>query len=128
MPCESSIDVPLRLVRTRAWGELTEQDLLDHQKRLVSDPQFDASFSQLFDCTGVTGVRGVSASLIKEGAQQTVFGAGAKRAIVTGNTVGYGLGRMFETYRSLADGHERIRVCQSIEEALAWLAGPAPQA
>ena len=42
-----TIDKELRLVTTTAWGTLTADQVLEHQRQLQNDPAFDPDFSQL---------------------------------------------------------------------------------
>jgi hypothetical protein len=123
MPWSYAIDAERRLVLTRAWGELTGAEILEHQQQLSTDPQHDPSFSQLLDFTEVTTLDHVSAEAIRIASKLHLFGPGSRRALVIFGTVGYGLARMFETYRSLAGGREQIRIFTDLQDARAWLDG-----
>ena len=46
---------------------------------------------------------------------------GGKTALVFSSDVGYGLGRMFETFRGLQDSHVAYSTFRSREKALQWL-------
>src|SRR5580658_5568800 len=120
MPWSYEIDPGRRLVRARAWGELTHDEITALRLRYTGDPAFQADFSQLFDLREVTTV---SATLeeLQEVAGFSVFGAGAKRAFVATNPVPYAFSRMYEAYREFNGGQEEIEVFRSIEEAEKWL-------
>ena len=57
MPTFYKIDRQRRLVMTTYSGVLTAADALGHQAKLLKDPDFDPTFSQLFDVTHVTDVK-----------------------------------------------------------------------
>ena len=63
----------------------------------------------------------MTAGGIRIAAQLHLFGRHSRRAIVAMNPLTYGLARMFQTYRELARGEERIRVFKNMEDALVWL-------
>jgi hypothetical protein len=56
LPVSYKIDRKRRLVMTTWSGVLTEDEILAHQQQLVIDPDFDRSFSQVSDFTGVRAV------------------------------------------------------------------------
>ena len=49
MPAEYRIDVERGLVLSRAWGVLTDHELLEHQRTLGADPDFYPALNQIFD-------------------------------------------------------------------------------
>ena len=111
------IDLALRMVFSTANEVLTDEDLLDHQARLRSDPDFDSSFSQLIDCTQVTELR-VSSSGVRRVAKTKLFDATSRRAIVADQNQVFGMARMFELMNG---GPEEIRVFRDMKEARRWL-------
>ena len=56
MPAFYKIDRERRLVLSTGSGVFTIEDILGHQERLLKDPDFDPSFSQLMDFMQVTKV------------------------------------------------------------------------
>jgi hypothetical protein len=122
MPCDFEIDADHHLVRTRIYGDVTDTELLDHQRRLAADPRFGPGFSQLVDCRDVTSSRGLSAQGIESGARQHLYGHQSRRAVVAPMPDVFGMARMFETQRTLFGGTETIRVFKDFDEAVAWLA------
>jgi hypothetical protein len=56
MTVRHSIDKQRRLVVSTAEGLVTFDDVRGHQDRMLADPDFDASFDQLFDATSATKV------------------------------------------------------------------------
>ena len=78
MPAEYRIDVERGLVLSRAWGVLTDHELLEHQRTLGADPEFSPALNQIFDFREVTISR-VTATGIKQLAQHNVFRSGSRR-------------------------------------------------
>lgn len=123
------IDEPQRMVWARSWGVLCDEDILSHQSRLRADPKFNPSFSQLVDTTGVTEVT-LTARMMLQMGQSTVFAPEAKRAYVVAKDVMFGLVRMYELNQALR-GKQSVRVFRNRAEAVAWLEvtdQPAPPA
>lgn len=112
-----------RFVYSRAWGILTDEELLEHADALRNDPRFDPSFSQLADSREMTDLA-VSPQGVRTLATRNPFGKGAKRALVAPSLVAFGMARMFElvSHRSEDD----IKVVKSMAEAKAWLGDRAP--
>ena len=79
-----------------------------HQEKLLKDPDFERSFSQLLDFTNVTDVE-LSAEEIRKLAQTTVFSANSRRAFVVNNDLKFGLAPMFAVFRETL-GEKGIRI------------------
>jgi hypothetical protein len=119
MPATYEIDKQRRLVITTGSDQLTLADALAHQERLLKDPDFDPSFSQIIDLTRAT-LSGVGAEDIRKVAERNIFSSESHRAIVVSSTLVYGLGRMFEMLRETA-GEKGIRVFWDLDEAVEWI-------
>jgi hypothetical protein len=92
--------------------------LLGHARALASDPRFDQSFQQLIDLREVTDLDFPS-STIRSLAQMSPWGFGARRAVVVGTDVAFGMARMYQILRE-PDG-EDVRIFRGVEPALEWL-------
>jgi len=66
------IDKQRRLVISTALGAITFADLLAHQDKLLRDPDFDPSFSQIIDFTRITSLV-LEASDVHTLAQRNIF-------------------------------------------------------
>jgi hypothetical protein len=119
MPSFFKIDKERRFVLSSGNGILNREEALAHQVRLLSDPDFDPSYSQLVDFTQITQFD-LSAEDIRQMAQRKVFSPDSRRAILVPNEHAYGLGQMFESLRDAA-GERGIRVFRKLEEALDWV-------
>ena len=119
MPAFYKIDKERKLVLSSASGVLTREDAMGHQSRLSQDPDFDPSFSQLWDFTHVTKVD-LTPDDVRLAAKKSIFSPQSHRAVVVKDDLQFGLARMFEIHRELA-GEKGIRVFRKIEEALDWV-------
>ena len=113
------IDKERKLVMTTAAGVFTFVDGLAHQDRLMTDPDFDPSFSQLMDLTHVTKIE-MGSEDVSRLAQRSVFAPDARRAILVNCDVVFGLAQKFVAFRESL-GEKGLRVFRSIDEALSWV-------
>jgi hypothetical protein len=108
-------------------GRLTYEELLDHQQRLSSDPDFRPTMSHVMDARGVTimdarGVteRAVTAFGVRTVATPRIFAPGSRRAIIAGDDASsYGYIEMFQALRSQSG--EDIEIFSTVEDAHRWL-------
>lgn len=119
MPATYEIDKRRRLVITTALEQFAVADGLAHQERLLKDPDFDPTFSQIMDVTRID-FSGVTADDIRKLAERNVFSPGSRRAIVVSSTFVYGFGRMFEMLRENA-GESGIRIFRDMDDAIDWI-------
>ena len=118
MPIRYRLDPSRRLVRTVAWGELTNQDLLEHQAGLRQDRDFDPKFDQLVDLTRVSRIE-VTSEGILELAEATVFDRGVRRVMVAPADALFGMARMFQALRDAAgEQHHVVRTLAEARELL----------
>lgn len=123
MPGSYTIFPESRLVYSRAWDVLTPAVLLAHSRALAGDPRFQPSFAQLSDLRDVTEVT-VSGEDIREAAEASPFGAGARRAIIVSSDLIFGMTRMYEALRENVS--EDLMVFRDVPSALHWLGTRAP--
>ena len=118
MPGSYLIDVPHRLVFSRGWGILTDDDVVSHARTLREDSRFDPGFRQIFDFRDLTEIH-LTVAGIHGTAQLNPFHRDSRRAFVVPSEVAYGLARMFEGFTG--SDPEQFRVFRSIEPALEWV-------
>lgn len=128
MPIAYRVDAARRCILTVAEGTLTDAELLDHARRIESDPQTDPSFDEVVDISAVRGF-GPSTETVRSAADVLRTGKrpgkSGRIAIVAPSDAGFGVGRMFEAFSG--EGEHRVRTFRSREEALAWLEqAPSP--
>jgi hypothetical protein len=106
-----------QLIVTRASGVITGEELSEHQKRLLADPEFNPAYRQLWHGGAATDVRTNFATMSR---LSYSYEEGARRAIYAPTDLGFGMARMFEILRS--DDHSGgLRVFKDLDEALAWI-------
>lgn len=118
MPASYQIDKARRLVVSTASGFLTAADILAHQRKLLVDPNFDPTCSQIVDCSGVTGID-LSPDDVRAVTATTIFAADSRRAVVVATDEQFGFASMFKMMRE-AQGEYGIRVFRDQGEALRW--------
>lgn len=119
MPFSYVIDKERKLVISTAWGDCSADDVREFRKRVLSDHDFDPSFSQLADLTGVTKVN-FSPDEVRMLAAKSPFSPQSRRAMVAENQMIFGLSKMYGILRNLG-GDKLIRVFRTRSEALHWL-------
>ncbi|HVP71478.1 MAG TPA: hypothetical protein VMS45_09135 [Gemmatimonadaceae bacterium] len=118
MPADYKLDLDKRMVFARGWGVLTADDLLDWQKRIRSDPEFEPSFRMLIDFTDVTEAA-FDANTIQQLASIQTFLHTTKRAIVAPALEHFGIARMFQIL--LGEEGELVEVFREVPPARKWL-------
>lgn len=118
MPISYDIDPKGRLVTSRLWGGVTEDEVLDHNKRLRTDPRFDPSYRQLVDMTGITKIL-VGTKMINETSLDQFFNPGTRRAFIATEDGVFGMARMF-ALRAEGLG-QTIEVFRERRKAEEWL-------
>jgi hypothetical protein len=98
--------------------------LLEHQKRLAKDKDFDPKFSQLLDFLQVTEIK-FTPEDVRALAIANVFSPTSRRAVLVKDSLAFGLARVFQTHRELK-GESGIRVFQELDEAVEWLLAENP--
>lgn len=118
MPASYQIDKSRRLVVSTASGFLTAADILAHQRKLLVDPSFDPTCSQIVDCSAVTGID-LSPDDVRAVTAATIFSAHSRRAVVVATDEQFGFASMFKMMRE-AQGEYGIRVFRDRVDALRW--------
>jgi hypothetical protein len=119
LPAYFRIDQERRLVMSTISGVFTLADGLTHQEKILKDPAFDPSFSQLLDCTHITQVE-LRPEDVRRLAQRSIFSSDSHRAILVSSDLTFGLAQMFMIFRE-AWGEKGIRVFHNLDEALYWV-------
>ena len=118
LPATYEIDPQRRLVTSRLWGAVTDDEVFEHNQKLRNDPRFDPTYRQLTDLMGVTEI-GVSTSTINETSLDQFFEPGTRRALVACDDAVFGMARM---YALRAEGlGQTIQVFRDVERAREWL-------
>jgi hypothetical protein len=118
MPGSYWIEVDRRLVFTRAWGVLTDDELIAHALTLRADPRFVRSYAQIVDFRELSELQ-VTSDGVTLLARQNPFPPDARRAIVVPSDLVYGMTRMFQV--RMEAGHEHFAIFREIEPAYEWV-------
>jgi hypothetical protein len=118
MSFDYRIDLARGLVITLGSDTLTGQDLLGHTGKLAKDPQFRADMREFLDLRGVTKLE-IAGSTVRALARLNPFGAGARRALLVGSDVAFGMARMYQTFRDTSP--DELEVFRDLDPALEWL-------
>ena len=121
MPASYLIDPALHAVFMRGWGEVSDPELMGTLRALLADPRFDPTYGRILDLREVTTFAASGAS-IRHASAVMAEASPARRAIVVGSTVGYGLGRMSQL--SADSPPEQSLLCRDLESAMTWLGLP----
>ena len=118
MPATFTIDFARRLVLSRAWGVLVDEDLRETQRGVRETPGFARDFRQLYDFSDVTEL-GVTGDGLWDISRQSPFARDARRAIVVASSEAFGMARMFQLVgeREVA----QFRIFYDRESAMRWL-------
>ena len=127
MPIQYEIDHERRLVRARASGVMTDDDVFGYQHEAWSRPEV-AGYDEIVDMTAVERIALPSLARIKDLAalsSKMDAGRGLSRfAIVAPGDVAFMLGRLYKAIRGLAGGTKRVGVFRTAAEADEFLRRP----
>ena len=118
MPGSYLIDVPRRIVFSRGWGVVTNEEVLTHARALREDPRFEPGFRQLIDFRDIDRFALTSAG-VQDMAQRNPFRLDARRAFVVSQEEVFGMIRMYWSYAE-ADPNQ-FRVFRAIGPGLEWI-------
>jgi hypothetical protein len=118
LPATYSIDVERKLVISRAWGAITDDDVREHARLLRADPLFDPTYSQLLDMTGITKDL-VHTNTKQESSYGQLFDRGVRRAWVASTDYTFGMARMYAVAAERLG--QTIGVFRNRSEAEKWL-------
>ncbi len=118
MPFTYTIDPNRKLVTSRLWGAVSEEELHEHNQRLRTDPAFVPEYRQLVDMTGLTEIL-VSTKMISQTSMDHFFAPGTKRALVASSEAAFGMARMFALQSE--GGGQTIEVFRDLHKAEEWL-------
>jgi hypothetical protein len=114
------IDRHRRLVISRAWDVVTDEELIDHYVSLRRDPAFDPTYRQLIELGDVRRFD-TAAVTMEAAARLRVFAPEARRAIVAPKDAAFNRARQFASFAELQAQH--LEVFRTEDAAMAWLDG-----
>jgi len=125
LPITYEIDHTRKTVFATATGILTPQEMFSYQEQVWLKPAYQG-FHECMDMSGVTEIVDATDQNMKALAQLAVQADDpaqpTRLAIIARQDLHFGLGRMYETYRSMQPKNAReVSVFRSREDALRWL-------
>lgn len=127
MPINYRIDSEQKIVWTKASGVLTDQELLEHKRRLAQDPNFKSGMRELSDVSEIEKLEvtpeGITRFVMQDKADVMSLGD-FKLAIVASADEVFGMARMYQIFTE--KNIPRIGVFRDLEEARAWLEIESP--
>ena len=118
MPGSYLIDVTRGIVFTRAWGAVTDGEILAHAAALRADTRFDSGLRQIADFRELTELR-VTHAGVSSLARANPYDRRARRAFVVPSGEAFGVVRMFGLYADTDD--EQFRIFHEIGPAMEWI-------
>ena len=112
------VDTSRSLVLSKAFGTLTDDDLLGHVRALRADARFHSRMFQIADFRDVVKLAISSVGVRQLGALNP-WGAGSRRAVVVTTDFAYGMARMYEMIREPSD--DELEIFRTLEKAVEWL-------
>ncbi len=120
MPLTYKIFKDAMLVVTTGSGTVTFGESRAHQDALLADPNFDPSFNQLLNLTGVERFA-LSVEEARGVAIYPLFAPQSKRALAAWDPAIYGMMRLIEAHHSMSSSASRIQPFYDLPSALQWL-------
>lgn len=123
MPISYRIDPERQLILTRAWGVLTDAELLAHKDRLLHDAAFDPGMPELSDVRAIERLDVTTVGVKAMVAHDTAHSerrSGHRLALVVPTDEAFGMARMYQLMGKRDDGS--VAVFRTLPDAEAWLA------
>lgn len=117
MPASYLIDRTRGVVFSRAWGVLTDEDILAHVRVLRGDARLTPDLRQVADFRDVTRLD-VTSEGVRRAASNNPWGPDARRAFVAPIDETLGMIRMFGIYMHATS---QFQIFQTLEPAMEWI-------
>jgi hypothetical protein len=118
-----------RLVLITGVGVIGPDEIVANREALLSDPDFDRSFDALVDFTQVPETS-LNSDALRTLSREPLFSRASRIAVVTtlplANMTLFGMARLYETYREVANMGDHLRVFKTLEDAREWLGADEP--
>ncbi len=130
MPVQHTIDSDKRVITTTWSGEATDGEfiaaLAKYQREIKGRLEY-TDYDEVLDLSGTSSFKltpGGLRRLAEMGAKTDGQGARTRLAIIVPQPVAYGLGRMYQAYRSfMPDASKDVQVFRTGVDALRWIDG-----
>ncbi len=119
MAVRFTIDVNQRLVVLTYYGEASDADLSQIASLIRSHPDFDPSFSEIVDLSGITAGTFSTSALANLERQASIFNLTSLHAIIAPQTHMFGLARMVQVLGE--ETRPDLMVVKTMDEARKFL-------
>ena len=119
MPFATSFYLDRRLMITRAWGHITMADVRAYQQELGQRPEFDPTWSLVFDARDAVRFD-MSSDEVRQLTQTSVLAPWARRAIVATDRAISGFQMYGALFQRQADG-SAVGVFTTLDDAIEWV-------
>lgn len=110
-----TVEVSQGLVVCTFSGQITDEDVVRSGSLIHSHPDFDPSFSEIVDCSAITGIS-VSTSVIQDvSLRESYFNLNSAHVVIAPQDLSFGLARMAQVFAEKTKPN--IFVVRSMEEA-----------
>ena len=114
-----TIDMSKRLVVSTFSGEVDDAELVNHVSAIRSHPDFDPSFSEIIDFSGITGGK-ISTSAVETMSQRpSIYNSTSMHVIIAPQDFMFGLARMSQVLAEKTKPN--VLVVRTIEEAYKFM-------
>ena len=125
MPIEYHIDHGRRLVLASASGKLTAEDFFNYKRNVWALPDV-RGFNELMDARKLEEILSLTfekiSELAKLSANMDDNTLSTKLAIVASGTFLYGMGRLYEAFRTVnPKSTKKVSVFRTMQEAIDWI-------
>lgn len=114
------IDAGRRIVFLYGRGALRVDDILDMQRRLRADPDFDPTYRMLADYRAAISIQ-IQMDRVHEVAANAPFAASSRRAFVVRGVRNYEIVRQFQALNDVSGTHGKVAVFYDFDSANRWL-------
>ena len=121
MPVSHLIDHDKMIILVTIEGVVSDEDIIEHQRKTRNDPALDPSFGQLADLSNIRKLE-ITAQGVQKFTSMEFSTEWSRRAFVAPNDVSFGFARMFQMMRD--SDQEQTEVFRSMEGAHQWLSSP----
>ena len=118
MPITQRIDHDRKIIFITIEGDVSDDDIITHQKNSRDDPELDPSYGQLIDLTNIRKLE-ITAQGVQQFTSTEFSTERSRRAFVAPNDVSYGFARMFQMMRDSTE--EQTEVFRDFDEAVQWI-------
>lgn len=109
-----------RVVLSRGWGTVNDEDLLVGRRRLLDDAAFDPSFDRVWDLSGVA-IMHLSDEVMHRFAANSLSNPNVHRAIVC--VAPQVVQRARDFVSACQEVHQPVALFPTLAQATAWLEG-----